>query len=79
LKDMIVVGALLVAFALMVTAHVAITIGLARRAPRWRAPVAFLVLPLAPYWAWRGQMKVRAGIWAGALVLYAMATAMARA
>jgi len=76
---MIVVGALLVAFALMVTAHVAITIGLARRAPRWRAPVAFLVLPLAPYWAWRGQMKVRAGIWAGALVLYAMATAMARA
>ena len=79
MKDMIVVVALIVAFALLVTAHVAIAFGLARRAPRWRAPVAFLVVPLAPYWAWRGQMKVRAWIWAGALVLYAMATVLARA
>ena len=79
MKDMVVIGVLIVAFAVMVTAHVAITVGLARRKPHWRAPVAFLLPPLAPYWAWRGKMKVRAGVWAGALVLYAVAIVMARA
>lgn len=79
MNNMLIVGALLLAFAVMVTAHVAIAVGLARRSPRWRAPVAFLLPPLAPYWAWQGQMKVRAGIWAGALVVYAVAIVMARA
>lgn len=77
MKDLIVVIAVLLAFALMVTAHVAITYGLARRQPRWRAAVAFVVAPLAPYWAWREQMKVRAWIWTGALVLYVAATVLA--
>lgn len=78
MKDLVTLIALLVAFALLVTAHVAITYGLVSRAPRWRAPIAFVVIPLAPYWAWRERMRVRAGIWAGALVVYAVATAMAR-
>jgi hypothetical protein len=77
LKDLIVVISLIVAFALLITAHVAITYGLVRRAPRWRAPIAFFVVPLAPYWAWREKMKVRAGIWTGALVLYMVATVVA--
>jgi hypothetical protein len=77
LKDLIVVISLIVAFALLITAHVAITYGLVKRAPRWRAPVAFFVVPLAPYWAWREKMKVRAGIWTGALVLYMVATVVA--
>ena len=47
MKDMVVVGSIIIAFALFVTAHVAITYGLAFRPPRWRAPVAFLVAPLA--------------------------------
>jgi hypothetical protein len=74
---MAIVISLIVAFALLVTAHVAITYGLAWRAPRWRAPIAFFVVPLAPYWAWRERMKVRAGIWTGALVLYVVATVIA--
>jgi hypothetical protein len=78
LKDMIVVGTLVIAFALFITAHVAIVYGLARRPPRSRALVAFLVAPLAPYWAWREHMRVRAGVWTAALVLYVVATIIAR-
>lgn len=78
MKDMIVVGTLVLAFALFITAHVAITYGLVFRRPRWRAPLAFIVAPLAPYWAWREHMRIRAGIWAAALVLYVVATIVAR-
>lgn len=75
---MIVVGTLVVAFALLFTAHAAIAYGLVQRQPRWRAPLAFLVAPLAPYWAWRERMRVRAGLWLSSLVLYVIATIVAR-
>jgi hypothetical protein len=75
---MIVVGTLVLSFALFVTAHVAITYGLAFRPPRWRALAALLVVPLAPYWAWREHMRVRFGIWLAALVLYVLASIVAR-
>lgn len=75
---MVIVGTLVIAFALFITAHVAITYGLVFRKPRWRAPAALLIAPLAPYWAWREHMRIRAGIWCAALVLYAVATIVAR-
>lgn len=75
---MIVVGTLVLAFALFLTTHVAITYGLAFRPPRWRALVAFFVAPLAPYWAWREHMRVRTWLWLAALVLYVVATIVAR-
>lgn len=78
MKDMIVVGTLVLAFALFLTTHVAITYGLAFRPPRWRALVAFFVAPLAPYWAWRERMRVRTWLWLAALVLYVVATIVAR-
>lgn len=78
MKDMIVVGTLVLAFALFITAHVAITYGLVFRRPRWRAPLALFVAPLAPYWAWREHMRIRASIWAAALILYVVATIVAR-
>ncbi len=78
MKDIVSVVTLILGFALFVTAHVAITFGLAMRRPRWRAPLAFFVAPLAPYWAWREHMRVRAGVWTGALVLYIVATIVAR-
>ena len=78
MKDMILVGMLVVSFALFVTAHVAITWGLAWRPPRWRAAVAFFVAPAAPYWAWRERMRVRLGVWVLALILYVVATIVAR-
>lgn len=72
------VAMLVISLALLITAHVAITYGLAWRSPRWRAPVAFFVAPTAPYWAWRENMRVRAGIWSAALVLYVVARVVAR-
>jgi len=78
-KDIVVVPALVLAFALFVTSHVAITYGLAFRPPRWRAAAGFFFPPVAAYWAWRERMRVRAGIWAVALVLYVIANIIARA
>lgn len=70
---MILIGIVVLAFAFLVTAHLAIAVGLVAKTPRWRALVALVVAPLAPYWAWREHMRVRAGIWAGGLVLYVIA------
>jgi len=77
-RDLVVVGTLVIAFALLITAHVAIAFGLFWKTPKWRAPVAFVVAPLAPYWAWREHMRVRAALWAAALILYVVATIIAR-
>lgn len=78
MKDMIVVIAVVIAFASFFTAHVAITYGLVFRHPRWRAPVGFFVPPLGLYWAWREHMRVRAGIAVFAFVLYIVANIIAR-
>lgn len=78
MRDLVVVVTLVLAFALFITAHVAIVYGLAFRAPRWRAPAALLVAPLAVYWAWRERMRIRAGIWGAALALYVVATVASR-
>lgn len=69
--DMAVLGVLVVAFATLVTAHVTLAIGLARRPPRWRAAIALLIAPLAPWWGWRERMHIRAFLWLVAAVSYA--------
>lgn len=75
---MIVVGALVVSFAVLVTVHVMLAFGLAFRPPRWRGLVA-LVLPVAGVvWGWREKMRVRAGLWVFAAVTYAIASIFAR-
>lgn len=71
MKDAILVSGWVLAFATLVTVHVAIVLGLAWRVPRWRALAALFVPPLAPYWALRGGMAVRGAIWIGSVVLYA--------
>jgi hypothetical protein len=65
-----VVACLVVAFASLVTAHVAIVAGLAVRSPRWRAPAAAVVFPLAPYWGGRAGMHVRSVVWIVSAVAY---------
>lgn len=77
MKDIIVVAVLVLAFAAMVATHVSIAFGLAKRTPRWRAIAAFAVPPLAPYWAWRERMMLRARLWVGALVVYVVALVLA--
>jgi hypothetical protein len=77
-RDIVVLSVLLVAFAALVTAHVTIAAGLMRRRPRWHAPLAFVVAPLAPYYAVREHMRLRAFAWIGAFVVYATAVVLAR-
>jgi len=77
MKDMILVGALVLACAIFITVHVTIAFGLLRRHPRWRAPLAFVIAPLAPIFAWREHMRIRAGLWTGALVLYVVVRILA--
>lgn len=75
--DTVVLVALVVSFAALVTAHVALAFGLTLAQPRWRGPLALLVPPLAPYWGMEAGMKRRAGIWVAALSVYVLARIMA--
>lgn len=78
-RDAIVVGLVVVAFAVLVTAHVWIVAGLLRRPPRWRAPVALFAFPLAPYWAIREHMRARGVVWIAAAVAYVVVRVIASA
>ena len=70
MSDQTVVVIVVLFFAVAVASHVAIAFGLLRRTPRWRAPIALLAPPLAPYWAMREGMPVRALFWLAAVVGY---------
>lgn len=73
MKEIVLVAAIVLSFGLFVTAHLAVAWGLLFRPPRWRSPVALLLPPLAPYWAIRERMRVRAILWIASLVVYAVA------
>jgi hypothetical protein len=77
IRDATVLSMLLVAFATLVTAHLALVFGLSRRAPRWRGLVALVVAPLAPWWGWRERMRARGALWMAAAVVYVIALALA--
>lgn len=77
MKDIVVVALLLLAFALLAVTHVSIVWGLTKLRPRWRAVAAFALPPLAPYWAWREDMRRRSKLWLGALAVYAVALVLA--
>ncbi len=75
--DVVVLSVLLFGFAALATVHVTITVGLLRRRPRWHALVAFVFVPLAPYYAAREHMRARAFAWVAALAIYGTALALA--
>lgn len=72
MKDGVVLAALLLSFATLVTMHVAIVVRLIWSAtPRYRGIVALVVPPLAPVWAYEQQWRRMCWIWVGALLVYA--------
>ncbi len=73
MRDAIVLGALLGAFAAAVTFHLTLVVGLVRRPPRARGPIALLLPPLALYWGWREHMRVRSIGWVVSVALYVTA------
>jgi hypothetical protein len=58
------------ALGLLVTAHVALVAGLFWLRPRWRALLALLVPPLAPYFGWQEKRYVWSGLWLVAGIAY---------
>lgn len=78
MADVVVVLALALSQATLVTAHAATVYGLALRPPRWRALATLVAPPLGPYWAWREGMKLRGAAPVVALVVYVIARIVAR-
>jgi hypothetical protein len=68
---------LLVALVVFVAAHLALVAGIARREAWWRAGVALVVAPLAPWWGWHAGMRRRTIAWGAALAVYAAGLAIA--
>jgi hypothetical protein len=73
-RDVVVLVTLVLAFATLVTAHVAIAARLVlTRRPRYRGVLALLVPPLAPIWGMREGLRRNAAIWIAALLVYVVA------
>lgn len=73
MKDAVLFGVLVISFAAFVTAHVSIVGALVVRPPRWRALVATVALPFAPWWAWRENLRFRSVVWMSSVCLYGIA------
>lgn len=71
MRDFVALAMLVLGFATLVTAHLVTVVGVAARRGSARAAFAFAVPFLAPVWAVRGRMGVRAAFWIGGLVVYA--------
>jgi hypothetical protein len=71
----VVFAILVAAFATLVTVHITLAFGLARRPPRWRGVLALIVAPLAPWWGWQARMRLRGALWVAAATVYGVALA----
>jgi hypothetical protein len=73
-KDYLVLGALVVTFATLVTVHVFLAGRLFFSArPRWRGLLAAVVPPLAPIWGYREGWRRSATLWVAMVVCYLVA------
>lgn len=70
-KDLEIVILVATASATVITAHLATVYGLLWRQPRWRAIVALVAIPMAPYWAFREKMYLRATLFVLGVIAYA--------
>jgi len=77
-RDAVLAIGLVVAFAALVTVHVATLFGLARRHHLAQALSGLVLPPLAPCWAFKQGMRARAVAWLASAALYGVALALAR-
>ena len=56
-----------------VTTHVALSAAVAQATRPFRGVLAFIVLPLAPYWGWQANRRRLAALWIAAFASYAIA------
>ncbi len=62
-RDEVVFAGLCASFGALVVCHAWLVLGLAGRRPRWRALVALVVVPLAPFWGRTERLHARAVAW----------------
>lgn len=77
MRDAVLVVAVALAFAWVLTAQVFIVAGLVRRRLYWKAVSSLVVPILAPYWAWGEGLRARSIAWVLGAVCYAAALAVA--
>lgn len=76
--DGVVLVALLVSFATLVSVHLAIAVRMVWRVrPRYRGLVALIVVPLAPLWAYEQRWRRMSATWVTALGIYLVARVVA--
>ena len=68
--DLVVVVLLVGSFAVFWLVHLLIVLRLAQIGPLWRALVALVALPMAPYWALHAKLRVLATLWCFAGILW---------
>lgn len=69
-RDEALFGGVVLSFAVLVVAHLALVVGLAARRPRWRALAALVIIPLAPYWGRAERMHARVVVWIASALAY---------
>lgn len=78
-RDLFLTIAVSVALAAWVTTHVALSVGLMRRPPRWRGALGLVLAPLAPVFGFIAKLRVRSALWVLFAVAYAVLFWQARA
>jgi hypothetical protein len=71
-RDLILTVVLSAVAALWFTLHVALSVGLFRRHPRWRGLLGFVVAPLAPVFGFAAKLRVRSVLWVVLAIAYAV-------
>ncbi len=73
LLDGVLLGALSLAFATLVLAHLALAFKLTVAKPHWKGVVALVVPPFAPLWGFRAGFARWSWAWIAAVVVYGAA------
>lgn len=76
--DQALYAALVAAFATLVTVHVALAFGIARRTTVWQGALSLIVPPLAPYWGLESGLRLRSALWLGAVTGYLVLWVLSR-
>jgi hypothetical protein len=68
--DLALLIALVVSAGVLLSTHVALSVGLARLGPWHRGLIALVVPPLAPFWGYHGKLHSRSLIWIIAVTVH---------
>jgi hypothetical protein len=69
-RDIALLAFLVLAFATLLTAHLALALAMARRGHRSRALAALVIVPIAPYLGWRDGFRFCGALWMAAAISY---------